>query len=128
MFAAGAAIAASSASAEPLAIKVGESWIFALQGEEPVRARRVAAGAKPAQGEIKATVTAMAGTTMILTNNSPVSYTFIAQLVGAPPSAASKKTCTLPPVRPTIEYWPVRSAAVRIGKFKRSDDGGNCPD
>ncbi len=64
---------------------------------------------------------------MILTNNSAISYTFVAQLVGAPPGKSAKRTCTLPPRRPTIEYWPAKAAAVRIGNFKAAPDSGNCP-
>lgn len=122
-----AALAASPAVAAPLTIRVGESWAFAIQKGQPVRARKITPASRPAPGEIKATLSSMAGTTMILTNNSAASYTFTAQPVGAPPGKSAKRTCTLPPMRPTIEYWPVKAAAVRIGNFKVAPDGGSCP-
>ncbi len=123
-----AAIAASPAAAAPFTIRVGESWAFAIEKGQPVRARKVTPASRPAAGEIKATLSAMAGTTMILTSNSATSYTFVAELVGAPLGKSAKRTCTLLPRRPTIEYWPVKAAAVRIGTFKAApDDGGSCP-
>ena len=125
--AAAAALIASPGATRPLTIAMGESWAFSVHKGEPVRARRIAPGAKLKAGEIKASVSAMAGTTMTLTNNSRTSYTFIAELVGAAPSKSGKRMCTLPPMRPTIEYWPVKSNGVRIGSFKATTDAGACP-
>lgn len=119
---------AAPAAAEPLTVRVGESWLFAVRKGEPVRARRVQPAARPALGEIKVTLSAMAGTTMTLTNNSRTSYTFVAELMGVPAPDAGKRTCTLPPKLPTIEYWPVKAPAVRLSNFKPATEGGNCPD
>ena len=119
---------AAPAAAEPLTVRIGESWLFALERGDPVRARRVQATAKPAVGEIKVTLSAMAGTTMTLTNNGPRSYTFVAELVGVPAAKAGTRTCALPPKLPTIEYWPVKAKAVRLASFKVVPNGGNCPD
>ena len=124
---AAAAAVAAPAAAAPLTVRVGESWAFALYKGEPVRERRVSAATAPAAGEIKVTVSALAGTTMTLTNNSTFSYTFVAELVGVPAARAGKRTCTLPPKLPTIEYWPVRAAAVRLSNFRVATKGGTCP-
>ncbi len=45
-----AAVAASPAAAAPLTIRVGESWAFAIEKGEPVRARKITLAAKPAPG------------------------------------------------------------------------------
>ena len=95
-----AALAPTAAVSAPVTIKAGESWVFALDKGEPVRARRVASSAKPGPGQIKATVISTMGTTMTVSNNSRFSYTFRAELVGAQ-SAGSRqaRTCTLPAER-----------------------------
>jgi hypothetical protein len=69
------------------------------------------------------------GTTMTVTNNSRLSYTFHAELVGAAPPAQGKaRTCTLPANGgPVLEYWPVKAAAVRLSTFKVAPADGNCP-
>jgi hypothetical protein len=117
----------TAAAAEPLTIRVGESWSFSVSNGQPVKAHRVKAGAKPASGEIKATVTALGGTTMTLTNNSRTSYTFRTQLVGAS-SSGGNRTCALPAgIKPTLEYWPQKAKAVRIGDFRPTNEAGSCP-
>jgi hypothetical protein len=117
----------AAASAKPLTIRAGESWAFSLKGGDPVRAHKVKATDKPARGEIKATVTSLGGTSMTLTNNSATAYTFRAQLVGVTAKRA-ERTCTLPAnMQPTLEYWPQKAKAVRIGEFRSSKDAGNCP-
>jgi hypothetical protein len=38
------------------------------------------------------------------------------------------RTCTLPAnMLPTLEYWPQKATAVRIGEFRSSKEPGNCP-
>ena len=124
-----AALAHSPASAAPITIPTGESWVFALDRGEPVRARRVTTSAKPGPGQIKATVISTMGTTMTVTNNSRVNYTFRAELIGAGAAASAKpRTCTLPANGgPVLEYWPVKATAVRLGTFKVASADGNCP-
>jgi len=116
----GAAIAA------PVTIKAGESWVFAVEGGQPVRARKVPSSTKAGPGQIKASVVSTMGTTMTLTNNSRANYTFQADLVGAP--SGKSRTCTLPASGgPVLEYWPVKATAVRLSTFKVASADGNCP-
>ena len=118
---------ATAATAEPLTIRVGESWAFSVRNGQPVGAHRVKPAAKPGRGEIKATVTSLGGTTMTLTNNSATSYTFRAELVGVR-SKAAPRTCTLPPnMKPALEYWPQKAAAVWLSNFRATTDAGSCP-
>lgn len=115
------------AAAEPLTIRTGESWTFSLRNGEPVKTRRVKASAKPARGEIRATLTSLGGTSLTLTNNSATGYTFRASLVGAK-GKATTRTCTLPPgLNPVLEYWPQKASAVRIGNFRATSGAGSCP-
>ena len=117
----------AAASAEPLTIRVGESWAFAVKDGEPVRARRVKASATPARGEIKATLTGLGGTSLTLTNRSSTSYTFRAVLVGVRAKIAPR-TCTLPAgMKPALEYWPQKASAVRISRFRATTAAGSCP-
>ena len=114
-------------AAEPLTIRVGESWAFAVKDGQPAGARRVKSAAKPARGQIKATLTGLGGTSLTLTNNSATSYTFRATLVGATAKTGAR-TCTLPAgMKPALEYWPQKAAAVRLSDFRAADDTGNCP-
>lgn len=118
--------ASTAAAADPLTIRVGESWAFTIAKGQPANAHRVKATAKPARGEIKATLTSLAGTTLTLTNNSSTAYTYRAELIGA--AKAGGRTCTLPPdAVPSLEYWPQKAAAVRIDDFRAATDPGSCP-
>jgi hypothetical protein len=123
------ALAPAAANAEPLTIKAGESWLFAVEKGEPVRPRRINPSTSPGPGQIKATLLSALGTTLTMTNNSSVSYTFRAELLGGPAAKTGKaRTCTLPANRsPVLEYWPVKAAAVRLSGFKLTSPDGNCP-
>ena len=121
----GIAAISTAAPAEPLTIRVGESWAFSVKNGQPVRAYRIKPSARPGRGEIKASVSALAGTTMTLTNNSAISYTYRAQLVGV---KAGGRTCTLPGgMKPTLEYWPRKAAGVRLSDFEATKESGSCP-
>jgi hypothetical protein len=117
---------AATARAAPLTIRTGESWIFTVQKGDPANARKVDAQAKPAKGELMVTLRALFGTNMIMTNNSSTPYTYRAELfVGGKPSGA--RTCTLPANgEPTLEQWPQKADAIRIGTFKPTGPGGRC--
>ena len=109
-----------------LTVQTGETWLFSIDHGEPVHARKVDAAAKPASGEVKIAVRALFGTNMTITNNGPQGYTFQAQLIGRNGKAVTARTCTLPPGnQPTLESWPEKAAAVRIGDFKPAK-GGRC--
>jgi len=115
----------AAVAAQPLTIRVGESWAFSIKDGQPSAARRVKASAKPASGQIKATLTGFGGTSLTLTNNSATSYVFRATLVGA---KAGARACTLPAnMKPALEYWPQKATAVRLSDFRATNDAGNCP-
>jgi hypothetical protein len=114
------------AIAAPLTVKTGETWLFALDHGNPVRAHKVDAAANPAKGEVKIAVRALFGTTMTISNNSPQGYTFKAELIGVDGKAVTAKTCTLPAKnQPALESWPQKAVAVRVGSFKPAN-GGLC--
>ena len=117
----------TATAAAPLTIRTGESWAFSISNGQPVKARRVDASAKPARGEITARVSAMAGTTMTLTNATGTAFTYRAELVGTSGKAA-RRTCALPATaQPVLEYWPQKASAVRIGDFRATKGAGACP-
>src|SRR4051794_12319446 len=63
-----------------LTVRTGESWIFAIQGGQPVRARKVDPSVRVARGQVLVTVRSMMGTTMTISSNNPDSYTYKAEL------------------------------------------------
>ena len=114
------------ATAAPLTVKTGETWLFSLDHGDPVRAHKVDAAAKPTRGEVKVAVRALFGTTMTISANSSQGYTFKAELIGADGKAVTGRTCTLPAKnQPALESWPQKAVAVRIGGFKPAS-GGVC--
>ena len=116
----------TAATAEPLTIRMGESWIFSVKDGQPASARKVGASAKPAKGQIMASVRAFLGTSMVVTNNSSVAYTFNAQLLRGGKAAAAR-SCTLPAGgRPILEQWEQKADAVRIGNFQATGAEGRC--
>ena len=119
------AVAAASHSG-PLTVQTGESWVFTIKDGQPVDAHKVDATAKPSKGQLMVTVRALMGTNMIMTNNSPVSYTFRAELFrGGKPNGA--RPCTLPAnSEPIFEQWPQQADAVRISDFRASGTEGRC--
>ena len=114
------------ATAAPLTVRTGETWLFKIDHGQPANARKVAPTATPARGEVKASVRSAFGTMMTISNNSTQGYTFDAQLIDATGKAVNARSCTLPPNnQPALENWPQKAAAVRIGNFKPAK-GGNC--
>jgi hypothetical protein len=119
-------VAASPVQAAGLTIQVGETWLFTLKNGEPANARKVAPSATIPKGQIKAAVRSILGTAMTVTNNSPIAYTFRAELVSGG-KATVARSCTLPPnARPTFEQWEQKADAVRISGFKIADADGHC--
>ena len=126
LFALALVASAVPATADPLTVKTGETWLFALDHGDPVRAHQVGASTKPAKGEVKIAVRSLFGTTMTISNNSAQGYTFKAELIGADGKAVTARTCSLPPKnQPALESWPQKAIAVRIGSFKPAN-GGLC--
>lgn len=118
--------AASPALAQPLTVKTGETWSFTVKNGQPVDAHRVVASAKPAKGQIVISVRALMGTTMVVTNNSPNSYSFRAELLQGGKTVAARP-CTLPGrAHPIFEQWQQKADAVRVGNFVASGEEGRC--
>ena len=115
-----------AAPAKPLTVKVGESWAFQIKAGDPVKARKVAATAKPAKGEIMVTVKSFLGTMLTAVNATGRGWSFKAELLSGG-KASPARTCTLPASgAPIMEQWQGKKAeAVRISKFVPAD-GGNC--
>ena len=104
---------------------IGETWAFSIRNGQPANARKTTTST-PAKGQVRATVSALGGTTMTLTNATGLAYTFRAELIGRDGKAAPARSCTLPASTLTaFESWPQRAIAVRIGSFKRTT-GGSC--
>jgi hypothetical protein len=118
--------AAIPAQAADLTVKTGETWIFTIKDGEPADARRVSPSAKIPKGQIKVAVQPLLGTSMVVTNNSPIAYTFRAELLSAG-KATVARSCTVPAnARPTFEQWQEKAEAVRIGSFKPASADGRC--
>jgi hypothetical protein len=119
--------AVSPAAAKPITVKTGESWLFSLYRGEPVRPRKARPQTKPGEGQVMVTVTSMMGTTMTISSNNPVAYTYQAELVGAAKTTTAR-SCTLPAnSRLSFEHWPEKATAVRLSHFRIAAKDGNCP-
>lgn len=117
---------ASLASAQPLTVRAGESWLFKVADGQPVDAHKVEPTSKPAKGELMISVRALFGTTMIVTNNSAVPYRFNAELVPAR-NMAALRTCSLPTgAKPVVEQWEQKADAVRVSNFRATENEGRC--
>ncbi len=120
-------LASASATAAPLTVRTGESWIFSVRNGDPAAARKVAASTKPAKGQVMISVRRLMGTSMIVTNNSGTAYVFRAELLKGG-KAITAKSCALPArPDPVLEQWPQQADAVRISQFKPAPRDGSCP-
>ena len=119
-------LASSPAQSAGLTVRTGETWFFTIKNGEPANVRRVAPSAKIPKGQIKVSVRPLMGTTMVVTNNSPIAYTFKAELLtGGKASVA--RSCTLPAnARPAFEQWQEKAEAVRISGFRVATADGRC--
>ena len=121
-------IAASPVSAKGLTVRMGETWVFAIDRGQPARARKVAVTALPAPNQIKVSVQPMMGTTMTVTNNSKFDYAYRALLVMPGGKAGAAKACAVPAGgRMAMEHWPKPVAAVHLSDFKPAPAGSLCP-
>ena len=119
-------LSAAPAQAAGLTVRTGETWTFTVKNGEPAQARKVTASAKIPKGWIKVAVRAMLGTAMTVTNNSPIAYTFRAELL-KDGKATAARPCTLPAnARPIFEQWEQKADAVRISDFKAAGSDGHC--
>ena len=122
-----AAAGSPPASAEPLTIKTGESWMFAISRGQPVRARKVKPTVKPPPGQVLVSLRAMMGTSLSITSNNRQSFTYKAELIGAD-KPVPVRSCTLPANgRMSFEHWPQKSDAVRLSEFRVARKDGSCP-
>jgi hypothetical protein len=119
-------IAAVPAQAAGLTVRSGETWLFTIRNGEPAQARKVTPSAKIGKGQIKVSVRPILGTAMTVTNNSPIAYTFRAELISGG-KATLARSCTLPAkARPVFEQWEQKAEAVRISNFKVAGADGRC--
>ena len=119
-------LAAAPAQAAGLTVRTGETWFFSIKDGEPANARRVSPSAKIPKGQIKVAVRPLMGTSMVVTNNSPIAYTFRAELLSGGKTTVAR-ACTLPAnARPAFEQWPEKAEAVRISVFKAATADGRC--
>ena len=119
---------AAPLAAEPLTVRTGETWLFALRDGAPVDAKRVAATIAPAPGQFKVSLQPMMGTTMTVTNNSRFDYAYRAVLILSGGKAGASKACAVPAGgRMAIEHWPKPVTAVRLSDFKPAPAGSLCP-
>jgi len=119
-------LATAPAQASGLTVRTGETWFFTIKNGEPAQARKVLPNAKIPKGQIKVSVRQLGGTSMMVTNNSPIAYTFRAELISNG-KATVARACTLPAnARPAFEQWQEKADAVRIGKFAAATEDGRC--
>ena len=119
-------IAAAPAQAAGLTVRTGETWLFTIRNGEPAQARKVTPSAKIPKEQIKVSVRPILGTAMTVTNNSPLAYTFRAELISGG-KATLARSCTLPAkARPVFEQWEQKAEAVRISDFKVAGADGRC--
>jgi hypothetical protein len=119
-------LAAAPVQAAGLTVRTGETWFFTIKDGEPASARRVSPSARIPRGQIKVAVRPLLGTSMVVTNNSPIAYSFRAELL-LEGKATLARSCTLPAnARPTFEQWQEKAEAVRISAFKPATADGRC--
>jgi len=119
-------LVAAPAIAQPLTVRTGETWIFSVKDGQPVDARKANTKARPGKGQMMVAVRAMLGTNMSVINNSPVAYTFHAELLQGGKATAARP-CTLPANnRAIFEQWQQKADAVRIGNFTPTGEEGHC--
>ncbi len=123
-----ALLAAAPLAAKPLTVRTGETWLFTIAKGQPAKARKAAANASPAPGEMKVTLQPLMGTTMTVTNNSKFDYAYRATLILPDGKTGPAKSCAVPANgRLAIEHWSQRLAAVRLSDFKPAPAGSLCP-
>jgi hypothetical protein len=123
-----ALLMAAPASAKPLTVRMGETWIFTVERGQPANARKADVKASPAPGEIKVALQPLMGSTMSVTNNSRFDYAYRATLILPGGKAGMAKSCAVPANgRLAMEHWPKRIAAIRLSHFRPAPAGSLCP-
>ena len=128
IFASVALLAPPAAAQSPgLTVKPGETWVFSIFHGQPSKPRKVGPTTKPAPGQVMVTARTMMGTSLTISSNNPVAYTYKAELIGAG-RAVPARSCALPADgKLSFEHWPERASAIRLSNFKPAPKGGNCP-
>ena len=122
-----ALLGSPAAATEGLTIKAGESWMFAISGGQPMRARKVNSAAKVPRGQVVVTVRSMMGTSMSIRSNNQQTFTYKAELIGTV-KPVPVRSCTLPANgKVSFEHWPQKAKAVRLSDFKIAAKDGSCP-
>ena len=110
-----------------LTVKPGETWVFNIFRGEPSKARKVRPSTKPAPGQVVVTARTMMGTSLTVSSNNPIAYTYKAELIGAGKTVPAR-SCALPAdSKLSFEHWPEQATAIRLSNFKPAPKGGNCP-
>lgn len=119
---------AAAAKSPGLTVKMGETWLFSVEGGQPVHSRKVVGNAKPSPGQMLVTLRPLMGTTMTITNNSKFDFAYRATLILPDGKTGAAKSCAVPANgRLAIEHWPKPVAGVRLADFKRAPAGSLCP-
>jgi hypothetical protein len=122
------AAAPAAAKAPGLTVKTGESWLFSVEGGQPVHTRKVVGNSKPARGQMLVTLRPLMGTTMTITNNSNYDYAYRATLILPDGKTGASKSCAVPANgKLAMEHWSKPVAAVRLSDFRRAPAGSLCP-
>src|SRR5262249_20823392 len=117
---------ATAAQGAPLTAHTGESWLSTIKDGQPENPHQVSPSAKPGKDELLVSVRALFGTTMFITNNSKVAYTYSAELLSGGKITAARY-CTLPATgHPVMEQWEQKAEAVRISNFHPTGTEGRC--
>ena len=114
--------------AKPLTVRMGETWVFAVRGGSPVKARKVTVTTASALGQFKVSLQPMLGSTMTMTNNSRFDYAYRATLILPTGKPGAAKACAVPANgRVAIEQWTRPISAVRLDRFRPAPAGSLCP-
>ena len=101
--------------------------MFNIFHGQPSKARKVRPSVRPAPGQVVVTARSMMGTTLTISSNNPIEYTYRAELIGAGKAVAAR-SCALPAdSKLSFEHWPEQATAIRLSNFKPAPKGGNCP-
>ena len=119
--------APAAAQSTGLTVKPGETWVFNIFCGQPSKAHKVSPSTKAAPGQVVVTARTMMGTSLTISSNNPVAYTYKAELIGADRSVPAR-SCALPADNKlSFEHWPEQATAIRLSNFKVAPKGGNCP-
>ena len=121
-------LASTPIAAKPLTVGIGETWVFSIEGGQPVNARKVVGKTKPSPGQMLVTVKPVMGTTMTVSNNSRFDYAYRATLILPGNRTGPAKSCAVPANgRAAIEHWQQQVEAVRLSDFQPAPAGSLCP-